>query len=233
MAYLKSVFGFLAGAVIGAGGLLGLRKALELIDKTDGPETTARTSIPSSRVEPSPSKTEKVASFTGKNEDAAPVTKPVPEASQTASKQSDGTTSLVGEPAARHKESKAVTQTDPEAATPRSETAEPAVPDKLEVKVVANTVTTQEKAATEAPESSPPKTSKPTAKARPDDFTVIIDIGPVFNQKLHDAGIKSFKAFAKLTPAQIEEKTGIPAERIEYGQWLEQVQKLVAGEEKA
>lgn len=209
MTYLKNVFGFLAGAVIGAGGLLGLRKALELINKTDGPETTAPTNIPSSKVEPSSSKTEKAVS-----------------------KKSEETTSLVGEPVARHTEPVAATQTDPKAATPRSEITEPAVPDKLEVKPVANTGMAQEKAATEAPESSPPKPSKTTAKARTDDFTVITDIGPVFNQKLHEAEIKSFKALARLTPAQIEEKTGIPAERIEYGQWLEQVQKLVAGEEQ-
>jgi predicted flap endonuclease-1-like 5' DNA nuclease len=55
----------------------------------------------------------------------------------------------------------------------------------------------------------------------------VSDIGPVFNQKLHEAGINSFRDFVILTPAEVAAKTGIPVERIERGKWLEQVQKLI------
>lgn len=231
---MKSVFGFLTGAVIGAGGLLGLRKALNALDKTESPAPTSATSLssPTSHaVESSLSKFEEASTSSGVKDEATSTTS-APEVSQDSAEKSDEPASLVGEPIARHSEPVAATQTDPEATTPRSETSEPAVPEEPEVKSAATAAPVENKATTDARNSSPKKSKKNSAKSRTDDFTVILDIGPVFNQKLHEAGIKSYKALAKLTPAQIADRTGIPAERIENGRWIEKVQKLLAGEEK-
>jgi predicted flap endonuclease-1-like 5' DNA nuclease len=144
--------------------------------------------------------------------------------------------SLVGEPVARHEEPVAAAESAPDAVTPRSESAEPAVPEKVVVRP-AKTASPKSKEAGAAKATSAAekngKGGKKTAKpSHTDDFTTILDIGPVFNQKLHEAGIKSFKDLARLTPAQIEEKTGIPAERIESGRWLEQVQQILAEKPK-
>jgi Ni,Fe-hydrogenase III small subunit/predicted flap endonuclease-1-like 5' DNA nuclease len=77
--------------------------------------------------------------------------------------------------------------------------------------------------------SAPVATVTPT---RLDDFEIILDIGPVFNRKLHDAGINTFEELARLTPAQIEAKTGINAERVESGKWLEQTRQILADKAK-
>jgi predicted flap endonuclease-1-like 5' DNA nuclease len=226
---LKSVFGFLTGAVIGAGGLLGLRKALSAFDKTGSPvpaRATSSSSSTSDAVESSPSKSEKSSTPSAKKDDVE-VTVSAPDSAEKPGE----TASLVGEPIARHTEPAAASQTDPEATTPRSEITEPAVRDEPEVQPATEAAPVQDKTVSDTLDSSPKKSKKSGTKSTTDDFTVIIDIGPVFNQKLHDAGITSFKALARLTPAEIADKTGISAERIEYGQWVEQAQKLLTGEE--
>lgn len=88
---------------------------------------------------------------------------------------------------------------------------------------------------TESNESAP--VELPTVQVTPpdteqvDDFTPLNDIGPAFNQKLHAAGIKTFAALVALSPEEIEEKTGIPAERVERKKWREQAQAKLRGTE--
>jgi predicted flap endonuclease-1-like 5' DNA nuclease len=62
----------------------------------------------------------------------------------------------------------------------------------------------------------------PAVEDQTDDFTSLKDIGPAFNQKLHEAGIKTFEALATLSVEEIADKIGIPVERIERNQWREQ-----------
>ena len=231
---MKSIFGFFAGAVIGAGGLFGLRKVLKMLDldSTEAAPVGSKEPVsPSLYVSPSRAEeTPDTATTTAsKSEVAADLEK-----AQEAFSELEGLISMVGEPAARHQEPIAAVESAPEAVTPRSETAEEAVPDKVEVKP-ASTSPTESKNTAKAAYSGSNGAKKPARASRPprtDDFTLILDIGPIFNQKLHDAGITSFKALVRLTPAQIEEKTGIPAERIQRGQWIEQVQKILASEAK-
>lgn len=214
----NSIFGFLAGAVLGAGGLYGLKKVLSTFDKDAAPVAATAPSVkPAPAATPSPAKPEAAA--------APSIIKEAPAAS------TDDQASLAGEPEGRHTEPVAATETDNEATSPRSETAEPAVPAEPEVVEAADSSPVNETSDNGATDNGAKKSNR-SSRARTDDFTVIVDIGPVFNQKLHDAGIKSFKALAKLTPAEIADKTGIPAERIEHGRWIEQVQELLAAEEK-
>ena len=241
---MKTIFGFLTGAALGAGGLFGLRKVLSSLE---GPAVTATPSstpapVPSNITLETPAPVSKI-----KTEDA-PEVDLLEEASPSASleaaleemeKVKEGLAalgSLVGEPPARHEEPVAAAETAPEAVTPRSESAEPAVPEKVVVKPAKVTPPKSSDAGTAKVSSMAEKngkSGKKNAKAsRTDDFTTIVDIGPVFNQKLHEAGIRSFRDLARLTPAQIEEKTGIPAERVESGRWLEQVQQILAEKPK-
>jgi predicted flap endonuclease-1-like 5' DNA nuclease len=86
---------------------------------------------------------------------------------------------------------------------------------------------------TDSSESAP--VELPTVQITPpdteqiDDFTPLNDIGPAFNQRLHAAGIKTFAALASLSPQEIEEKTGIPAERVERKKWREQAASMLKG----
>ena len=245
---MKSIFGFLTGAAIGAGGLFGLRKILRTLE---GPETAvveAPTPTPApatgNQENPDPSPVSKVKVEEGL--DVAPVeeTNPAKESAtlpETVSQEAptgeaesipETPVSLVGEPVARHEEPIAAIESDPEVTTPRSESAEPAVPEEVVVKPVASGSTKAKETGTAKPVTSNNKNGKGGKKNsrsnNSDDFTTILDIGPVFNQKLHAAGIKSFRDLAKLSPAQVEEKTGIPAERVVNGKWIEQVQKILA-----
>lgn len=233
---MKSIFGFLTGAAVGVGGLFGLRKVLNMMDSTEAAAPSSPTGRPVSYgVEDSPSKAEKHLDTSNTENRMHQVTADLEKTQETMSKLEELISmSMVGEPAERHQEPIAAIESAPEAVTPRSETAEEAVPEKVEVEP-ANTAPTQPKVAVNfntGEGSNGRKSSRTPRPSRTDDFTTILDIGPVFNQKLHEAGIKSFKALARLTPAQIEEKTGIPADRIENGKWLEQVQKILAGESK-
>ena len=120
---------------------------------------------------------------------------------------------IVGESEGRHEEPVAATNTDQSATTPRSEMTEPAILDDLPVEV-------------------PPDETKPMTSLNEEgetDFTVITDIGPVFNKKLHEAGIKTFGELATLSPQEIEEKTDIPASRVERGEWIKQAARLAEG----
>lgn len=246
---MKSIFGFLTGAAIGAGGLFGLRKILTSLEgpqaeavSSPAPVSVSPVTVPTSLGSESPAPVSKIktkeapeVSSVEENSTLSSLESALEELEET-KKELEGLGSLVGEPPARHEEPVAAIESVPEAVTPRSESAEPAVPEEVEVKPakVSSSKSKEGPTAKATPTvERDGKGGKKASKASPtDDFTAILDIGPVFNQKLHDAGIKTFRDLAKLTPAQIEEKTGIPADRIEYGRWIEQVQEILAGKPK-
>ena len=124
--------------------------------------------------------------------------------------------SFAGESPDRHLEPEAATHTEPETASPRADLTEAAVPENVEV---------------EAPKSTPRRNGRKSTKseaetAKEDDFTPIHDLGPIFNKKLHEAGIKTYADLAALTPQEIEAKTDISAARIERSQWIQQAAAL-------
>jgi predicted flap endonuclease-1-like 5' DNA nuclease len=110
----------------------------------------------------------------------------------------------------------------------------PATPAVVE-EVVPARVEAEKAVETEATESAPVELPAVQVTApdteQVDDFTPLNDIGPAFNQKLHEAGIKTFAALASLSPEEIEEKTGISAERVERKKWREQAQAKLKGTE--
>jgi predicted flap endonuclease-1-like 5' DNA nuclease len=81
----------------------------------------------------------------------------------------------------------------------------------------------------ETPAQSELAASESPTSNQPDDFTIIIDIGPVFNRKLQDAGITSFTALSLLSAEEIAEKVGTNAARIERNKWREQAAQLASG----
>lgn len=62
-----------------------------------------------------------------------------------------------------------------------------------------------------------------------DDLKLVVGIGPVFEERLNEVGIKTFKQLAELTEAEIEklsEKIGPFPERIQRENWIEQAKTL-------
>jgi len=63
-----------------------------------------------------------------------------------------------------------------------------------------------------------------------DDFQIISGIGPVYAQKLREAGIRTFEQLAQMTPAEIAEKVKgpgiIPASEEEVVGWLEEAKRI-------
>ncbi|MBN2093241.1 hypothetical protein JW964_26695 [candidate division KSB1 bacterium] len=60
---------------------------------------------------------------------------------------------------------------------------------------------------------------------REDDLKLVVGIGPVFEKRLREVGIKTFKQLAELTEEEIErlsEKIGPFPERIQRENWVEQ-----------
>lgn len=66
----------------------------------------------------------------------------------------------------------------------------------------------------------PPASEIPPAKQP--DFVDILDIGPVFNQRLLDAGVKTFEQLASMSPEKIAEICNIQPERVIRNHWREQ-----------
>lgn len=64
-----------------------------------------------------------------------------------------------------------------------------------------------------------------------DNLQRIRGIGAYFEQKLLQAGITSFAQLAALSPEEVSERTGIPAERIVRNGFIEQADYLARGEE--
>ncbi len=70
----------------------------------------------------------------------------------------------------------------------------------------------------------------PQAPTGEDDFTRITGIGPVFDQRLKEAGIRTFAELAALTPAAIAEIVKWSPTRVERAAIIEQAQKLARGD---
>lgn len=61
----------------------------------------------------------------------------------------------------------------------------------------------------------------------PDDFEPIEGIGPVFEQRLYDAGIRTYAALAATTPEQLAQIVAAPKpSQPDYAGWIEQAQRL-------
>lgn len=129
----------------------------------------------------------------------------------------------------RSTEPPAATETDAVAASPRSETFEPALPQSEVISQESEVKTEEPQAAVVNETAAFQETGQEEAKA---DFTPIRGIGEIFNAKLHEAGITSFEELAALTPQEIAEKTGIPEDRIERDQWHEQLKELTDNKKK-
>jgi hypothetical protein len=62
-----------------------------------------------------------------------------------------------------------------------------------------------------------------------DDFKHIKGIGPAIEQRLHGVGILTYADLAKLTPAQISERTGgLSAKVVDKKRWIKQAAKLAS-----
>jgi predicted flap endonuclease-1-like 5' DNA nuclease len=60
-------------------------------------------------------------------------------------------------------------------------------------------------------------------KSHPDDLSQIRGIGPVFQRKLRDIGVDSFKQLAGADPAQLRRMLGVKDwQRVNIGSWIEQ-----------
>ncbi len=65
----------------------------------------------------------------------------------------------------------------------------------------------------------------------PDDFEPIHGIGKVFEQRLYDAGIRTYRALANTTPEQLAEFCKArPPQRPDYASWIRQAQALLSGD---
>jgi len=64
------------------------------------------------------------------------------------------------------------------------------------------------------------------AQAQEDDFTCIRGVGPAFERRLKEAGIRTFAALATLSPEQVAEIIGWPAERVARTELIEQAAQL-------
>lgn len=209
---MRRILAFLIGALLSAGLLYFLRRVLS---SPDAAAVTPDSTPPATPV-PQPTSplvgeaTSQGTKFTVRR------TGPRPQPIITSSGDGSATpetveTTLAGESEGRHTEPVAATETDKAATSPRSETAEPAVPE--DILMMASVDANSVKGATETS----------------DDFTVIEDIGPVFNDKLRSVGITTFAELAALSPEDIEAKTTISASRIERNKWIEQAAQLAKG----
>ncbi len=66
----------------------------------------------------------------------------------------------------------------------------------------------------------------PPAAATGDDFTPIKGIGPAFEKRLKDSGVKTFAELAALTPEQVAEILGITAQRVVRENFIGQARRL-------
>ncbi len=66
---------------------------------------------------------------------------------------------------------------------------------------------------------------KRTNEANEDDLTVIRGIGPVFQKRLYDAGIKTFRQLAESDATHLEAQ-GIEGVGVDLASWIEQAQDL-------
>jgi len=78
-------------------------------------------------------------------------------------------------------------------------------------------------------EEAPPIAPTSAAPAEADDFTRIIGIGPVFDQRLKAAGVRTFAELAAYTPGEIAAVIGWPQTRVERAEIIEQARQLAQG----
>lgn len=78
-------------------------------------------------------------------------------------------------------------------------------------------------------EEAPPIAPTSAAPAEADDFTRIIGIGPVFDQRLKAAGVRTFAELAAYTPGEIAAVIGWPQTRVEHAEIIEQARQLAQG----
>lgn len=70
---------------------------------------------------------------------------------------------------------------------------------------------------------------EPTGPAAEDDFTVLRGIGPTFDRRLKEAGIRTFAQLAALTPEEAAEIIGWPPQRVISDDLLGQARQLALG----
>lgn len=89
-------------------------------------------------------------------------------------------------------------------------------------------------AAKKAAKKAEPKAKAPAPEAGGDDLKKLSGVGPVLEQKLHDAGVTSFAQIAAWGPKDIEEfdeKLSFKG-RIEREGWVDQAKELAKGEKE-
>ena len=106
--------------------------------------------------------------------------------------------------------------------------AAPAAPAK--VAAVEQPVAPAEVAAAESQPDVAVDESTVAGPAIDDDFTQIAGIGPVFDQRLKDAGIRTFADLAARTPAEIAEIIKWSPERVERSEIIAQARRLAQGD---
>lgn len=73
----------------------------------------------------------------------------------------------------------------------------------------------------------PASAAGPPVRPGEDDLTAINGIGPVFDKRLKAAGIRTYAQLAAMTPEQIADVIGWPAERVVRSEIIEQARKLL------
>jgi len=80
-----------------------------------------------------------------------------------------------------------------------------------------------------APQPSPTPSARPTVET-PDDLTRIHGIGPVFQKRLHEAGMRTFGQLAAANPQQVRDVVGAADwQRIEPERWIDEAAALANG----
>jgi predicted flap endonuclease-1-like 5' DNA nuclease/cytoskeletal protein CcmA (bactofilin family) len=130
---------------------------------------------------------------------------------------------------------------DVDASTPPPAPASPAATDEAAVAPVRSTaqvspVASEVAAADQLAEQTPPEsvaeappapeTSAPVAE---DDFTMLRGIGPTFDRRLKEAGVRTFAQLAALTPEEAADIIGWPPQRVISDDLLGQARRLALG----
>jgi len=76
-----------------------------------------------------------------------------------------------------------------------------------------------------APASTSATASTDTGTAEPDDLTIIRGIGPVFQKRLNELGIMTFRQLADTKPAMLDAE-GINGVGVDLESWIEQASEL-------
>lgn len=82
----------------------------------------------------------------------------------------------------------------------------------------------------EAPKKEAPKAAAPAADAKPDDLTKVEGIGPKIAETLNAAGVTSFAALAKKSPAEISEIIAEVRGKHVTDTWPKQAEMAAAGQ---